>query len=337
MREVAELANVAISSVSRVLSGHPDVSGTMRDRVMTAVRELEYEPDFLAQSLRRGATLSVGFVINDISNPIQAEVALGAESGLRAAGYSMLLMNSENDPALDAAHIRFLKTRRVDGMLLSLVSDRAAPTLEQLRLVECPLVVLDRELPAELGASTVLTDHATGMRDAIAHLLGLGHRRIGLIAGPVDVRPGYVRVEAFRKAVAESGADAHAVDISGPFTPQFGQQATHELLDRDDPPTAVIAGSNQILVGCLRALARRGVQVGHDISLVACDDVPLAELYSPPISVVRRDTIRLGRTGAELLLRRLADAAGPETAVIPTTFVVRGSTVAPARGSGASG
>ena len=115
MREVAELAHVAISSVSRVLSGHPDVSADMRERVLEAVRHLEYEPDFLAQSLRRGATLSVGWVIGDISNPLMAAITSGAESVLRAAGYSMLLMNSENDPDLDAAHIRFFQTRRVDG------------------------------------------------------------------------------------------------------------------------------------------------------------------------------------------------------------------------------
>lgn len=336
MREVADRAQVATSSVSRVLSGHPDVSGTMRDRVMAAVRELEYEPDFLAQSLRRGATLSVGMVINDISNPVQAEVALGAESGLRAAGYSMLLMNSENDPALDAAHVRFLVSRRVDGMLLSLVSDRAEQTLEQLGQVEQPLVVIDRELPPELGASHVLADHAAGMRQAVAHLLELGHRRIGLIAGPADVRPGYARIEALRAAVAEAGANAHATHISGPFTPQFGHEATDQMLDGEDPPTAILAGSNQILIGCLRALRGRGIELGRDLSLVACDDVPLAELYSPPISVIRRDTIALGRMAAELLLRRLAEDDGPETATIPTMFISRESTV-PLRARAATG
>ncbi|MBA3778173.1 MAG: LacI family DNA-binding transcriptional regulator [Chloroflexi bacterium] len=331
MREVAERANVAISSVSRVLSGHPDVSRPMRERVMEAVRELEYEPHFLAQSLRRGATLSVGMVINDISNPVQAEVALGAESALRAAGYSMMLMNSENDPALDAAHIRFLRSRRVDGMLLSFVSDRAEQTVEQLRQLDRPVVVIDREPPADVGASTVLVDHAAGMNQAVAHLLELGHRRIGLVAGPADVRPGYARIDAMYAAVARGRAGARAFHLSGPFTPQFGEAATHELLDDADPPTAILAGSNLILIGCLRAIERRGVRVGRDLSLVACDDVPLAELYSPPLSVIRRDTIELGRTAAKQLLRRLGDDTGPERTLLPTTFIPRSSTVPPAQ------
>ena len=104
MREVASRAGVAMSSVSRVLSGHHDVSADMRARVLATVEELGYEPDFLAQSLRRGATLSIGFVVGDISNPLFASLISGAESVLRAAGYSMLVMNSENDPGLDAAH-----------------------------------------------------------------------------------------------------------------------------------------------------------------------------------------------------------------------------------------
>jgi LacI family transcriptional regulator len=329
MREVAQLAEVAISSVSRVLSGHPDVSQEMRDRVLDAVAQLEYEPDFLAQSLRRGQTLSVGFVLADISNPLMAEIVLGAEAEMRGAGYSLLLMNSENDPALDAAHVRFLKSRRVDGIILSLVSDRAEQTLEQLRQVERPLVAIDRELPADVGASHVLADHAAGMRQAVAHLLELGHRRIALVAGPADVRPGYSRVEAMHAAAADGAGDAQAVHLSGPFTPEFGQRATHQLLDRDEPPTAILAGSNLLLIGCLRALAERGVRVGRDVSVVACDDVPLAELHTPPLSVIKRDTIALGRTAAELLLRRLGGETEPETAVIATTFIARGSTVPP--------
>src|SRR5713226_1249741 len=120
MQEVAERAGVAVSSVSRVLADHPDVSERMRERVLNAVNALGYQPDFVAQSLRRGATLTIGFVVGDISNPLLADAALGAESVLRGAGFSMLLMNSENNPALDAAHIRFFVNRRVDGMILSL-------------------------------------------------------------------------------------------------------------------------------------------------------------------------------------------------------------------------
>ena len=198
MREVADLADVAISSVSRVLSGHPDVSDAMRERVLTAVRQLEYEPDFLAQSLRRGQTLSVGFVLADISNPLMADIVLGAEATLRSAGYSLLLMNSENDPALDAAHIRFFQSRRVDGMLLSLASETDPGTLEVVRQLDVPTVVVDRVLPPDTRVSTVVNDHRAGMAAAVAHLVGLGHRTIALVTGSEAQLPGRERMAAMR-------------------------------------------------------------------------------------------------------------------------------------------
>ena len=131
----------------------------MRERVMSAVARLDYEPDFLGQSLRRGQTLSVGFVLADISNPLMADIVLGAEAVLRSAGYSLLLMNSENDPSLDATHIRFFQSRRVDGIILSLASETDGATLDLIGQVDGPVVVIDRELPTRLGASAAVNDH----------------------------------------------------------------------------------------------------------------------------------------------------------------------------------
>jgi LacI family transcriptional regulator len=302
----------------------------MRARVMAAVEELEYEPDFLAQSLRRGATLSVGYVLSDISNPVLAANASGAESVLRAAGYSMLLMSSENEPTLDAAHVRFLHSRRVDGMILSLSSEREARTIDGLRQLNRPVVLIDRELPVDIGASAVLCDHRAGVTAAVDHLLDLGHRRLAMIAGPMEVRPGHARVAAMREAVGERGDPDQTVYVSGSFSPQFGEHAIYELLDRERPPTAILVGGNQLLEGCLRALTARGVRVGRDVSLVTCDDTPLAAFYSPALSVIDRDGVRLGEMAADLLLRRLGDDQGPETAYLPTTFIPRGSTTPPA-------
>ncbi len=325
MREVAQLANVAISSVSRVLSNHPDVSPAMRARVLAAVRQLEYEPDFLAQSLRRGATLSVGFVVGDISNPLMADIVSGAESELRGAGYSILLMNSENDPTLDVAHVRFFLSRRVDGLILSLASERDQRTLELLRTVEVPIVVVDRDVPSDVRASAVLSDHRAGIGAAVNCLLDLGHRRIALIAGSLDVRPGHARLAAMREAIAARGLPDETIAISGSFRAEHGEVATNELLESGDPPTAIIVGSNQLLVGCLRSLRRHGKRVGEDISLVTCDDIPLVDLYQPPIASVSRDSVDLGRTAARLLLRRLREEAGPEVVIHPTVFTPRES------------
>ncbi len=332
MREVADLAGVAMSSVSRVLSGHPDVSGPMRTRVLAAVEQLGYEPDFLAQSLRRGATLSVGFVVGDISNPLMADIASGAESELRRAGYSMLVMNSENDPRMDAAHVRFFATRRVDGLILSLANEKTPDTLEALAQVAQPFVLIDRDLPARYGASAVRNDHRNGTRDAVDALLGLGHRRIALITGHLDIWPVRERIAGLSEAVAARGIPDETIVIPGSLSAEHGEAATETLLGLADPPTAIIAGGNQTLVGCLRALTRHGLRPGQDLSLVTCDDVPLAELFVPPIAVIARDTVGLGRTAAELLLRRLQGDEDPRTVILPTVFRLREScSQAPAR------
>jgi LacI family transcriptional regulator len=324
MREVAELADVAISSVSRVLSEHPDVSAEMRERVLTAVAQLEYEPDFLAQSLRRGATLSVGYVVGDISNPLIATITSGAESVLRGAGYSMLLMNSENDPELDAAHIRFFQARRVDGMILSLASERREATLDILGQVDVPIIMIDRDVPPDLGASMVRNDHRAGMRAAVSHLLDLGHRRVALITGALDLWPVRERIAGMAEAVEARGIPDETVSLVGSLSAEHGERSTEQLLAMHPRPTAIVAGGNQVLAGCVRALVRHGIRVPDDVSLVTCDEVDLSELHQPPIASVARDTLQLGRTAAELLLERLGGGE-PRTVLLPTTFTARPS------------
>jgi LacI family transcriptional regulator len=293
------------------------------------VHRLEYEPDFLAQSLRRGQTLSVGFVLADISNPLMADIVLGAEAVLRAAGYSLLLMNSENDPAMDAQHVRFFQSRRVDGMLLSLASETDPVTLETIAQAEGPAVVVDRSLPVELAASAVVNDHRTGMEAAVEHLIDLGHRRIALITGSTAQLPGRERMAAMQAVVARRPEAVKTMYRPGSFSTEHGEAATREVLSGPERPTAIIAGGNQLLNGTLKVLREQGLRVGHDISLVTCDDVPLSELYEPAIASIGRDTVGLGRTAAELLLQRLVDDAPPETVVLPTVFTPRPSCAPP--------
>ena len=207
MREVAERAGVAMSSVSRVLAGHPDVSPAMTEKVMRAVEELDYQPDMLAQSLRRRETLSAGFVVGDISNPLIAEIVTGAESTLHTNGYSMLLTNSLGDPLLEAAHIALLSHRRVDGLVISVLDETHPAPLGKLRELDIPVVrarpqpaVRDPGQPGAVGPPQ--RDEGGGL-----HLLDLGHRRIGLIAGAA-VRPSLERRAGLEEAFAERGLPA---------------------------------------------------------------------------------------------------------------------------------
>lgn len=330
MREVADRAGVAMSSVSRVLSGHPDVSPAMRARVLAAVEELDYQPDMLAQSLRRRETLTVGFVVGDISNPLFAEIVTGVESTLHTNGYSMLLTNSLGDPPMEAAHIGLLSRRRVDGLVISVLDETHPETTDSLRELDIPIVVLDRNLPGEIPVSRVLSDHRSGMKAAVLHLLDLGHRRIALIGGTA-VRPALERRAGLEQAFESRGSPPTYIVDEGSFAVEHGVAAMRRLLDLPEPPTAVIAGGNQLMLGALRVVAERRVVLGSELSFVGCDDVAITDLFQPAVAVVRRDNFAMGRTAAELLLARMRDGAPPSDVVLPTEFVARPSCGPPQR------
>lgn len=331
IKEVAQLAGVAPSSVSRALSDHPDVSPEMKARVLRAAGQLGYQPDFLAQSLRSGATRTVGFIVRDISIPLFADIIKGAERYLENHGYSTLLMNSFQDPALEAKHIRVLSNRRVDGLILSMASESNTETIKALREIQVPIVLLDRDLKG-VTADSVLFDHAAGAYAAATALLELGHRRIGLIVGSPEIRPSRERLRGFATACEEAGNSYWRENVMemGAFTPDFGLKATLALLDKPSPPTGIVAGELQLGIGMLAALNERGLRHGKDISIVVCDDLALLKLMDPPVSVVYRNAEEMGKVAAQLLMRRLKDPSLPTAVceVLPTHFIPRGSTKA---------
>ena len=317
LSEVARRAGVATSSASRALSHGRGVSDETRRRVLEAARELDYQPNLLAKSLRRGATQSIGFVVRDISNPLLAEIALGAELVLREAGHGMLLTNSEGEPSLDAEHIRMLAQRRVDGLLLSLSDEAFGPMVAELRQLSVPFVTIDRHVrfPGQYGS--VVCDHAGAIRVVVDHLIGLGHRRIGLTGGPSTLLPGRECAVALHASCAEAGAESVVFD--GHYTREAGYAGARTLLAAAEPPTALIVSSNLMLPGALRAVREAGLRIPHDVSLVTFDHHPLLDFIDPPIAVVSRQPLVVGREAAALILRMMAGEPPVEIRV-PTLF-----------------
>jgi len=297
--------------------------------VLAAANELGYEPNLLAQSLRRGASLSIGFVVRDISSPVLSEIALGAERTLHASGYSLVLTNSEGLPSLDREYIRYFRLRRVDGILLSLADEAYEPTLEELGRLHVPSVILDRDVPASLGASRVLCDNRGGILAACRHLAELGHRHFGLIGGPLAVRPGRECASALHDFCSTHPGFAATIE-TGPYTREYGAEAIDRIVARKNLPTALIAGSIHILIGALHALSAQGVRIPEDASLVAFDDSEFLELMEPPIAVISRNPLKMGQAAAELLLRRLKGGE-PEETIVPTNFIPRASCAPPPR------
>lgn len=323
IREVAARAGVGIASVSRALSGQGSSAG-MVERVLRAARELGYTPNALARGLRLRATRSIGFVGADITNPLLAAIVGGAESVLSEAGYSVLLTHSGGLPERDAERIEVLRQRQVDGLILlpALENDRA--TLAALRATDTPVVIIDRELPADINVSYVLSDHYAGVGAAARHLLEGGHRRIGLAVGP-DVRPSRERVRAVKDQAKAFGAARGVLVDSGSLSDAHGELAMDRFLNAGPRVTAVILGGNQMLEGALRAVRRRGLLLGRDLSLVCCDDLPLSRMHDPPIATVMRDTGLIGQRAAEVLLQQIRSPLALAPVVLPTWFERRDS------------
>ena len=327
IHDVAERAGVSISSVSRALSDHPHVSSGMRARVEAAVEALNYQPDFIGHSLRRGKTNSVGFLVGNLSNPVIADISDGAAKILNAYHYAMSLVCTQNDPKQDEAYLQFLRRRQVDGLLISSSAnapDLATPLVEQLGL---PTVMLDRARPIVSHISAVQSDHAQGMQAAVTHLLHQGHRRIALIGGHKTFYPAQQRLAGFKAAFNEAGLaiDPRYVHSLGMET-EKAYAITRDIFSAPQPPTALIAGGNTILVGILQALQTKQIQVGHDIALIGCDDTALAQLYTPSITVIARDLHLLGETAANLLIDTM-EKGKSKRVVLPTRLLIRESSI----------
>ena len=322
IRDVASHAGVALSSVSRVMSGHSDVSPDMKDRVEKSILALGYEPDFMAQSLRSGKTRTIGFIIRDISNPFYALVARSCEQELRRNGYSMILTNSDGSVETEFKNFALLRRRRVDGVIASLVAEDAPIVRKTINSLKAPVVLLDREMKG-LNASAVLTDHYSGVLAATSHLITNGHRDIAFISGSENVYTTRDRLRGFKKAFAEAGLPISEKWLAlGGFDADYAFSHTRNLMTHNPSPTALITGGIASTSGALRALSDLEIPIGQKIAFIALDEWPLFDVFTPQISSVRRDAKAIG-TEAALLMFEMLRGIAPRESAIETQFTAR--------------
>ena len=328
IHDVAQQARVSVSSVSRALNNYPHVSEALKTRVVEAAEELDYQPAFLAHSLRRGETNSIGFLVGSIANPVISTIYEAAAEALASKGYAVTLVSSRNQADLDSACLRLLASRQVSGLIVSSASESPEAARRFIQETNIPTVMLDRAPIAGERVFAVQSDHASSMREAVFHLVQNGHRRIGFIGGPRGFYPTRQRFRAYQAALAEAKIPLRDELIGFAAFTEADAFAEALLLMRNRPlPSALIVAGNIILIGALQALQDRQLAVGRDIALVACDDIHLTRLYRPPITAIRRDLNLLGKTAARLLLQGIQNNGGKSGRVIklPTQLEIRAS------------
>lgn len=325
MGDVATLARVGLTTVSRVMNGVTTVDPELAARVHRAAEALDYRPNLTASSLRRvdGKTRTIGLLLENVANPFSSALHRAVEDVARPLGVGVLAGSLDEEPARERELVLRLVGRRVDGLIIVpaaadhgyLIAERRAGTA---------IVFADRP-PRFFDADTVITDNDAGAREGARHLVAHGHCRIAYLGDLRTIATSSQRHQGFRAELSEAGVpvddslirlDLHDIEAA--------ESAAAELLTRPQPPTALFTGQNLITIGAVRALRRLGLH--HEVALLGFDDVLLADLLDPPVSVVAQDPAAMGREAAQLLFRRLeGDRSPSQHIVLPTRLIARGS------------
>jgi DNA-binding LacI/PurR family transcriptional regulator len=324
IRDVARRANVSPATVSRAFAEPGLVRHETLQRVLAVAEELRYRPSRAARSLTTGKTGNIGVVVPDLGNPFFPAILKGAQARAREADHAVFLADSEENPRLEMELVRAM-ARQVDGVVIC-SSRLSEAQLQQLRR-DTTLVLLNRRIR---GVSAVLLDSAGGMRQAIEHLVALGHERIGFLGGPAESWSNRERRRGLR---AEARRRLLDVIEFGPFAPHFeaGQHAADLAVAAD--VTAVIAFNDLMALGVLSRLADRGIGVPNEISVVGFDNILMAGMSNPQLTTVALPLEQAGRVAIELLLEQLAQpGTGTHEQGLPAQLIVRASTAPPRSG-----
>lgn len=327
--DVARLAGVSQSTVSRALRDEPGMSERTRQRVRQAAAALGYVAIERGRSLSMQATHRIGVVAPDLRNPFYPELIDPVRSELERRGYRALLLADRGESPVDIVH---LADGSLDGVILT-TSTLSSPLPALLRTRSIPCVLLNRDVDG-VDVDACLADNAGGAARAAALLLELGHTRVAVITGPVDTSTGRDRAAGLRRGLTEGGVGLPPELVRhGPFSHTTGRQLAMELLTGEDPPTAIFCGNDVIAVGACNAAAALGIEPGRDVTIIGFDDIAMASWDVFQLSTLRCDLAAMARTAIEMLMSRILDPQRPtRRAIVETTLVPR-RTHGPPRGA----
>ncbi len=325
MEDVARLAKVSTSTVSHVLNGTRKVSAQTVQAVEQAVQMLGYIPNTLARSLARSRTNTIGVAISALSNHYFSETVHAIETECAKHGIMMLFVDTHDDPEQELRVVKALHHRRVDGILLAPSMDPQQMALTYLKKTAIPTGLVDRL--AARGFDQVGVENRESTQALIAHLIGHGHQRIGMVAGAAGFSTTEERIDGYRAALNEAGLPFdEALLVNGASLSETARVATHQLLALKEPPTAIMAGNNLMTIGVMHALREARIAVPEQMALVGFDDFDWADFFLPRLSVIAQPVTELGARAVALLLECIDNPEGPrQTVRLPPTLRIRNS------------
>jgi len=324
LREVAERAQVAISTVSAVINNSAPVSERTKQRVLKAIEALNYRPNRLARSLKTRQSFSVGVIVPDLTNPFFPEVVRGIESVARQHAYNIILCDTDESKATGVASLNLLMEKQIDGVILV---GGVIPKANILSLGDkvLPIVMIEKDYDIP-WISTVMVDAKRGAYDSVNHLINLGYKRIGFITEKLPKSKIQRRFEGYKLALKDNriAFDSFLVKEVNP-TFEGGYKAMNSLLSMEEPPDAVFAYNDLMAIGALKSIHGRGLKVPADIAVVGFDDVQAASFTSPPLTTVALPKHEMGVKAMQLILELISGKGKHKKILLPTKLVVRES------------
>jgi LacI family transcriptional regulator len=325
IRDVAQAAGVSIATVSRVLNGSPRVSDDARDRVWSAVAELDYWPNTAAQSLTTRRSNAIGVLLPDLYGEFFSEVIRGIDHAARQVKQQVLISSSHADTNTVLSAARAMRGR-IDGLIMMAPDQGSIEPIHQIAR-RFPVLLLNPR-SAVAGCSTVSISNFEGARTVVGHLLSLGHTRIAIVNGPKGNVDAEERRRGYRDAFARADLPASAtLELCGDFTESSGFDSAQDLLRLWPRPTAVFATNDAMALGLLSALQTEHVRVPEDLAIVGFDDIAIARYASPPLTTIHVDAFELGERSVQLLLQAMSSETGRacHDEVLPAPLVIRRS------------
>ncbi|MBW8764599.1 MAG: LacI family DNA-binding transcriptional regulator [Microbacterium sp.] len=324
MYDVAARAGVSHQTVSRVVNGFDSIRPATRDRVLAAIAELGYRRNVAARTLATSRTRAIGVLAPAVTDYGPTSTVQGIEVAARAAGYHSLVTTAADDRDSIVSGLGFLLDQAIEALVVIAPQQRVLEALRELD-IRVPIATLQA---VELGTGTVVSvDQAAGAGLVMDHLLGLGHRDIQHLAGPIEFLEAAARRSAYERALVSAGTPVPEI-LVGDWTAESGYRAASLL---DPSATAVFSANDQMALGLVHGLVALGRQVPRDVSVVGFDDVPEARFYLPALTTVRQDFGQIGRVAVESLIRQIEGEAAEHIPPLEARLVVRESTAPPAR------
>ncbi len=320
IKEVAQLAGVSTATVSKYLNGIT-VKEKNKESIDRAIRELDYRINTIARGLRTNRSSTVGLLIPDLRFSFFTQLITEIENMLEEFGYSAIVCDYKSDPAIEEKKIRFLLDKQVDALIIAPVNTSVAAR----RDIGVPIIYIDQLLD-DRSRDYIILNNERASDSAVAYLISMGHTRIGIINGPMSAYTARERLKGYYSAFCDAGLSVDPRYIkNGRFDMHSGYVLASELLDSEEPPTAILATNSDITTGAVIAIKERGLTLGRDMSLVGFDNMEIARVLTPKLTIVMQPISEIGRATVMTLMKRLSGEGEPGITMLDGELVTQGS------------